>query len=144
MAAFSDPGPSTLNHQPIPAEGAGVEPARGFRPHSVSNRCPAPIGRPFQEAESQGSRVESQRRRWRHLSFLALDSRLSTLDHFNASTRTRTQNLPLEAGDDFRFTIEARHGRFVIQRKARELNPHDQSVARFSKPARQTLSGYLP
>ncbi len=30
------------------------------------------------------------------------------------------------------------------QRKARDLNPHDLAVARFSKPARQTISGYPP
>src|SRR3954467_9699432 len=30
------------------------------------------------------------------------------------------------------------------QRKARELNPHDLAAARCSKPARQTVSGYLP
>ena len=40
---------------------------------------------------------------------------------FNASARTRTQNIPLEAGHDFHFTTEAKR-----QRKARELNPHDQ------------------
>lgn len=31
-----------------------------------------------------------------------------------------------------------------FKRKARDPNPHDQLAARFSKPARQTLSGYLP
>ena len=30
------------------------------------------------------------------------------------------------------------------QRKARDLNPHDPKVARFSKPARRAVSGYLP
>ena len=70
------------------AERAGVEPARGFRPQSISNRCPAPIGRPF-----------------RYL--------------FNASTRTRTWNIPLEAGGDFRFTTET-----YQKRKARDSNPH--------------------
>jgi hypothetical protein len=74
--------------RPRRAEGAGVEPARGFRPQPVSNRCPAPIGRPFRCL-------------------------------FNASTRTRTQNIPLEAGHDLHFTIEA-----LQKRKARDSNPH--------------------
>lgn len=43
---------------------------------------------------------------------------------FSASTRTRTRNVPLEAGYDLRFTIEARHEQFVVQRKARDSNPH--------------------
>ena len=30
------------------------------------------------------------------------------------------------------------------KRKAWDLNPHDPKVARFSKPARRTVSGYLP
>ncbi len=30
------------------------------------------------------------------------------------------------------------------QRKAWDLNPHDPEVARFSKPARRAVSGYLP
>ena len=30
------------------------------------------------------------------------------------------------------------------QRKAWDLNPHDLAVARFSKPARPAVSGYLP
>src|SRR4051812_17690280 len=30
------------------------------------------------------------------------------------------------------------------ERKARDLNPHDLAAARFSKPARRTVSGYLP
>lgn len=37
----------------------------------------------------------------------------------NASTRTRTQNIPLEAGHDLHFTIEA-----LQKRKARDSNPH--------------------
>ena len=32
----------------------------------------------------------------------------------------------------------------ACRRKARDSNPHDQLAARFSKPARQALSGYLP
>ena len=38
---------------------------------------------------------------------------------FNASTRTRTQNIPLEAGHDLHFTTEA-----LQKRKARDSNPH--------------------
>lgn len=38
---------------------------------------------------------------------------------FNASARTRTQNIPLEAGHDFPFTTEA-----LQKRKARDSNPH--------------------
>ena len=30
------------------------------------------------------------------------------------------------------------------KRKARDLNPHDPKVARFSRPARRAVSGYLP
>src|SRR3954451_18802594 len=30
------------------------------------------------------------------------------------------------------------------ERKARDLNPHGREAARFSKPARQTVSGYPP
>src|SRR5258708_3850013 len=44
----------------------------------------------------------------------------------------------LEARHDVRFTTEAE------ERKARDLNPHDLAAARFSKPARRTVSGYLP
>ena len=55
------------------------------------------------------------------------------------STRNRTQNTPLEAEHDFHFTIEAN-----TKRKARDSNPHGPKTARFSKPARQALSGYLP
>lgn len=90
----------------------------------------------------------------------------------NASTRIRTQNAPLEAEDDFLFTTEAmstpnsrcaakRSLRYassfsffrlcsvrslsrIAIRKARDSNPHDLMAARFSKPARQALSGYLP
>ena len=36
------------------------------------------------------------------------------------------------------------HGSKLLQRKAWDSNPHDPQVARFSKPARQPLSGYLP
>ena len=57
----------------------------------------------------------------------------------HTSTRNRTQNTPLEAEHDFHFTIEAK-----TQRKARDSNPHGPKTARFSKPARQTLFGYLP
>lgn len=32
----------------------------------------------------------------------------------------------------------------VNKRKAWDLNPHDNEVARFSKPARRTVFGYLP
>ena len=53
-------------------------------------------------------------------------------------TRTRTRNAQLEAGHDVRFTIGA------TKRKAWDLNPHGLVAARFSKPARQTVSGYLP
>ena len=45
----------------------------------------------------------------------------------------------IEAGCDFRFTI-----RPVNKRKARESNPQGPEAARFSKPARQAVSGYLP
>src|SRR4029079_9714329 len=38
---------------------------------------------------------------------------------------------------DFRFTIEPK-------RKAWDLNPHGGEAARFSKPARRAVSGYLP
>ncbi len=31
-----------------------------------------------------------------------------------------------------------------VKRKAWDLNPHDREVARFSKPARQAVSGCLP
>ena len=31
-----------------------------------------------------------------------------------------------------------------VKRKAWDLNPHDPKVARFSKPARRAVSGYLP
>ena len=58
---------------------------------------------------------------------------------FNTSTRIRTQNTPLEAEHDFHFTTEAKN-----KRKARDSNPHGPKTARFSKPARQALSGYLP
>ncbi len=100
---------------------------------------------------------------------LILVSGLLTL---HASTRTRTRNAPLEAESDFRFTIEAHVGLSLETggcrlKKERPLNvflssadrlrfPALQSgrqgirtlttiaAARFSKPARQTLSGYLP
>ena len=56
---------------------------------------------------------------------------------FNSSpTRIRTRNISLEARHDVRFTIERK-------RKAWDLNPYPK-VARFSKPARQAVSGYLP
>ena len=42
------------------------------------------------------------------------------------------------------FTIGATTVIFPARRKAWDLNPHDPKVARFSKPARQTVSGYLP
>ena len=32
----------------------------------------------------------------------------------------------------------------AVKRKAWDLNPHDPKVARFSKPARRAVSGYLP
>src|SRR3954454_1438323 len=42
-----------------------------------------------------------------------------------------------------RFTIGLCSNR--VQRKAWDLNPHDPlGIARFSKPARLTVSGYLP
>src|SRR5262249_59482166 len=44
----------------------------------------------------------------------------------------------LEATHDVRFTTGAE------ERKARDLNPHGLAAARFSKPARQTVSGYPP
>ena len=43
----------------------------------------------------------------------------------------------LEPQHDFRFTIEPK-------RKAWNLNPHGREAARFSKPARRAVSGYLP
>ncbi len=44
------------------------------------------------------------------------------------------------------FVFSAPHSthKSCAQRKARDSNPHDQLAARFSKPARQALSGYLP
>ena len=63
---------------------------------------------------------------------------------FSSSTRIRTWNLSLEARHDVRFTIEPCHS-INIKRKAWDSNPHDpRGVARFSKPARQAVSGYLP
>ena len=53
--------------------------------------------------------------------------------HF-ISRRTR-----IEAGCDFHFTI-----RPLIKRKARGSNPQGPEAARFRKPARQAISGYLP
>ena len=44
----------------------------------------------------------------------------------------------LEPWHDFRFTSEP------CQRKAWDLNPHGGKAARFSKPARRAVSGYLP
>ena len=57
----------------------------------------------------------------------------------NTSTRIRTRNASFEARHDVHFTIEVSH-----QRKGRDSNPHDEIVARFSKPARQALSDSLP
>gem|GEM_PF-5460467 len=63
---------------------------------------------------------------------------------FSSSTRIRTWNLSLEARHDVRFTIEPFHS-INFKRKAWDLNPHDPvGVARFSKPARRAVSGYLP
>ena len=45
--------------------------------------------------------------------------------------------LCVESQHDFRFTIEPK-------RKAWDLNPHGGEAARFSKPARRAVSGYLP
>lgn len=45
----------------------------------------------------------------------------------------------IEAGCDFRFTI-----RPYNKRKARDSNPQGPEAARFSKPARRAVSGYLP
>src|SRR5206468_11563348 len=47
------------------------------------------------------------------------------------------RNSALEPQHDFRFTIEPK-------RKAWDLNPHGGEAARFSKPARRAVSGYLP
>lgn len=65
----------------------------------------------------------------------------------SSSTRNRTWNFSLEASGDIRFTIEPSRFRQSVEpmeRKARELNPHNCNVALFSKQARQTVSGYLP
>ena len=70
-----------------------------------------------------------------------------SLQTSNSSTRNRTWNFSLEARDDIRFTIELcnlRQSVEPMERKAWELNPHNCSVALFSKQARQTVSGYLP
>jgi hypothetical protein len=62
----------------------------------------------------------------------------------SSPTRIRTWNISLEARDDVHFTIEPFHNH-QHKRKAWDLNPHDPCrVARFSKPARRTVSGYLP
>ena len=55
----------------------------------------------------------------------------------SSPTRIRTRNTSLEPRHDFRFTIEP-------MRKAWDLNPHGGEAARFSKPARRAVSGYLP
>ena len=44
----------------------------------------------------------------------------------------------IEARHDVRFTTGAK------ERKARDLNPHGLAAARFSRPARQPVSGYPP
>ena len=46
--------------------------------------------------------------------------------------------MSLEPTHDVRFTIEP------SKRKAWDLNPHGGKAARFSKPARRAVSGYLP
>ena len=67
----------------------------------------------------------------------------SALRTSNGPTRIRTRNSSLEARHDIRFTIEPlTFGN--SERKAWDLNPHDPKVARFSKPARRAVSGYLP
>src|SRR4051794_19150082 len=69
---------------------------------------------------------------------------IDSIKFHNSPTRTRTWNTSLEAKHDRPF-----HHRAIcfnqVQRKAWDLNPHDSfGIARFSKPARPTISGYLP
>jgi hypothetical protein len=45
------------------------------------------------------------------------------------------------AGGCFFALLRSALPRSMLKRKARDSNPHDLSAARFSKPARQPLSG---
>ena len=61
-----------------------------------------------------------------------------TTGSVSTPTRSRTRNASLGPRHDVRFTTGAE------ERKPRDLNPHGLAAARFSKPARQPLSGYPP
>ncbi len=71
------------------------------------------------------------------------------IDHFTIDANQETFRTPAAAGSPPWGTNRPRRaaagtGRRMPKRKAWDLNPYGPKAARFSKPARQTVSGYLP